>query len=379
MPIATKIAFVACVMALPVVPGLADDVAPRQGQIHFEPVPDEAHAVPEPFRLAAQTFSFEQTALPKWSDDVAISTVTFPSPVVTPEPNNNTVHCEYFRPAKAGKYPACVVLHIMGGDFPLARLFANNLAQHGVAALFVHMPYYGERRQPNSKARMISTDPQETVRGMIQAVKDIRFAAAWLAAQDEVDPQQLGIFGISLGGITASLAAAAEPRFVKVCPVLAGGDLSLVLRDSQEKHLAAAKQHWLAHGHSLDELTELMKTVDPCSYAAYLSGRKVLMFNALHDEVIPRPCTDSLWEAFGRPNIEWYDCGHYTAILHVLDALDKTATFFSQGEKSAAENHSSAGKHAQSPVRNKTFLMQGSQKLSDCPRRSAMEFAHSAV
>ena len=314
----------------------AEEPAPRHGQVRFESVADEQHVVPEPFRLPAQTFDFQQTS-PQIMGEVAMSLVTFPSPVVTPEPNNNTVHCEYFRPAKPGKYPACVVLHILGGDFPLARLFANNLAQHGVAALFVKMPYYGERRQPNSTARMISTDPTETVRGMTQAVKDIRYAAAWLTAQDEVDPQQLGIFGVSLGGITASLAAAAEPRFVKVCPVLAGGKLDLVLRDSQEKHLAAARQHWLDQGHSLDDLTVLMKTIDPCSYASALHGRKVLMLNALHDEVIPRPCTDSLWEAFGRPDIHWYNAGHYTAMFYVLDALDQSAAFFS-----GAEIHSDA-------------------------------------
>ena len=95
-----------------------------------------------------------------------------------------------------------------------------------MAALFVKMPYYGERRQPGSSARMVSTNPEETVRGMTQAVKDIRYAAAWLSAQEEVDSSAIGVFGISLGGITASLAATAEPRFTKICPVLAGGDLN---------------------------------------------------------------------------------------------------------------------------------------------------------
>jgi dienelactone hydrolase len=316
----------------------ADDSNHRTGQVRFEPQANEENVVPEPFRLSAQTFSFDQIPQPQWGGDVTVSTVTFPSPVQTPEPNNNTVYCEYYRPAKPGKYPACVVLHIFEGDFPLARLFANNLARHGVAALFMKMPYYGERRQPNSAARMISNDPQETVRGMIQAVKDIRYAAAWLAAQDEVDPQKLGVFGISLGGITASLAAAAEPRFVKVCPVLAGGDLSIAIRDSQERHLAAMKDHWLAQGHSLDELTDLMKPVDPCAYGDLLQGRQVLMINALHDEIIPRACTDDLWEAFGRPPIEWYNSGHYTAALYLLDALEKTAAFFGNDkEKPSAE------------------------------------------
>ena len=318
-------------------PAFAEESDHRDGQVRFEPVPNEEQVVPEPFRLTAQTFSFDQVPQSQWVGDVAVSKVTFPSPVVTPEPNNNTVHCEYFRPAKPGKYPACVVLHILGGDFQLARLFANNLAQHGVAALFVKMPYYGERRQPNSGARMISADPRETVRGMIQAVKDIRYAAAWLAAQDEVDPQQLGVFGISLGGITASLAAEAEPRFIKVCPVLAGGDLSIVIRDSQEKILTAMRKHWLSQGQSLDELTDLMKTIDPCSYGECLRGRKILMINARYDEVIPRACTDKLWEAFGRPPIEWYNSGHYTAMLYVLDALDKTAVFFGNGERNPAD------------------------------------------
>ena len=41
---------------------------------------------------------------------------------------------------------------------------------------------------------------------MTQAVLDIRRAAAWLAARDEVADDQIGIMGISLGGITGALA-----------------------------------------------------------------------------------------------------------------------------------------------------------------------------
>ena len=240
------------------------------------------------------------------------------------------MHCEYFRPAKPGKYPACVVLHILGGDFPLARVFAYHLAQHGVAALFVKMPYYGERRQPGVNIRMVSTNPAQTVEGLTQGVKDIRYAAAWLAAQDEVDAQQLGIFGISLGGIMATLAAEAEPRFARCCPVLAGGDLGRVLADSQERHLVEAKRRWTADGHTLPELLDLMKTIDPCNYGAALQARKVLMLNASHDEVIPRKCTDSLWEAIGRPPIFWYDAGHFTAMLYISDALDKVERIHGQ-------------------------------------------------
>jgi cephalosporin-C deacetylase-like acetyl esterase len=201
-----------------------------------------------------------------------------------------------------------------------------------VAALFLKMPYYGERQQPGVDVRMISPNPEETVRGMTQAIKDIRYAAAWLAAQEEVDPKQLGIFGISLGGITASLATAAEPRFTKCCPVLAGGDMAKVLRSSKERHMAEARKQWAAKGRSLDELDDLMKLIDPCTYGSCLTGRNVLMLNARNDEVIPRSCTDSLWEAFGRPPIHWYEAGHYSAMLYITDALEKVSDFFAGKE-----------------------------------------------
>ena len=51
------------------------------------------------------------------------------------------------------------------------------------------------------------------------------------------------------------------------------------------------------------------------------------MLNARNDEIIPRQCTDSLWEAFGKPPIFWYDCGHYTAIFHITDALNQVTSY----------------------------------------------------
>jgi hypothetical protein len=64
------------------------------------------------------------------------------------------------------------------------------------------------------------------------------------------------------------------------------------------------------------------------------------MLNAKNDEVIPRACTESLWEAFGKPKIHWYEAGHYSAMLYITDALEKVADFFSnaEGRKQKAES-----------------------------------------
>ena len=85
-------------------------------------------------------------------------------------------------------------------------------------------------------------------------------------------------------------------------------------------------------GTRLPELVDLMKTIDPCNYGAALQARKVLMLNASHDEVIPRQCTESLWEAIGRPPIFWYDAGHFSAMLYISDALEKVSAFMASGE-----------------------------------------------
>ena len=310
------------------------------GVVQYECAEGEA-SLPERFQLAPHSFEFEQSPLRTSSRKLRLSRLTFPSPVVTPHPNNNTVHCEYFRPirdasASESKTPGVIVLHILEGNFELARLFCRALASRDVAALLLKMPYYGERRQPGSPARMVSIDPEETVRGMTQAVLDVRRAAAWLAEQDGVDRDQLGIMGISLGGITGALAASVEPRFTKVCLILAGGDMGSVAWTSTE--LAPMREHWLAAGRTKEELFEVLRPVDPIQYVKPLPGRKILMLNARDDEVVPRECTEALWRAFGEPPIVWWNAGHYSAMRYIFDGVAEAVNFFQPDGDPAAQS-----------------------------------------
>ncbi len=299
--------------------------AATSGVAQFVPAQDEA-SLPPRFRLDHHTFRYQQQPLETSLPGVRLSAVTFPSPVETPHERNNTVHCEFFCPSSPGKKPGVIVLHILGGDFDLSRIFCRTLAVNGVAALFLKMPYYGERRQPGTPARMISLDPRETVQGMTQAVLDVRRGAAWLAAQEQIDSRQLGIMGISLGGITGALAAGIEPRFTKVCLILAGGDMGEVAWTSTE--MEPLRRHWAEAGGNKEELFAALKVVDPVTYVRPLAGRKVLMLNASHDEVIPPACTLALWRAFGQPEIVWWDAGHYSAVRYIFQGMARTVRFF---------------------------------------------------
>lgn len=299
--------------------------AERQGEVRFEPGPDESR-IPEMFRLAAGSFSFQQRPIKTVATGYNVWELTFPSPVKTPFVENNTVHCEYFRPHSSGKHPAVIVLHILGGDFDLSRLFARQLAGEGVAALFLKLPYYGPRRPSGARVRMVSEDPRQTVAGMRQGILDIRRAVCWLAAQEEIDDRQLGIFGISLGGITSALALTAEPRLSSGCLMLAGGDVAQVAWDNPE--LTKLRQRWSDQGGTKEDFLALWRTIDPVTYAELARGKRILMLNARHDEVIPPKCTESLWHALGEPEIVWYDAGHYSALRFIFDGLGRVTRFF---------------------------------------------------
>lgn len=304
--------------------------------------------VPEMFRLPPGKFEFRREDLRTLDESAAKANVWFPSPLETDHEPNNVVHCEYFlpRPSDKRKVPGVVVLHILGGDFELARAFCLNLNRMDVAALFLKMPYYGPRREAGHNIRMISEDPRQTVAGMRQAVLDVRRAADWLSAQPEIDAGQLGIMGISLGGITSALSAGVEPRYRKVGLLLAGGDAAQFPWGSPK--LVKMRQYWERSGFTQESLISTLRPIDPVTYAHRLRGRNVIMLNAAHDEIIPRGCTEALWEAAGKPKIQWWDAGHITAIRHLVDAMRITADHFAD-ERHAAMLRARADAAAEMP------------------------------
>src|SRR5258707_15185683 len=84
---------------------------PEPGEVPFTPTAAEAD-VPAAFRMPESTFAFERQEL-RTTPGFTVSAIRFPSPVVTADVDNNTVHAEYFRPTRPGKRPAVIVLHIL--------------------------------------------------------------------------------------------------------------------------------------------------------------------------------------------------------------------------------------------------------------------------
>jgi dienelactone hydrolase len=299
---------------------------PEKGTARFTPADDQKDT-PERYRLDARSFDYEL----KWKADLpvcdaAVYGLAFPSAVESPTPENNTVYAEYYRPDGDGPFPAVIVLDITGGNQDLSRVIGMHLSRHRIAALFVQMAYYGPRRPPGSKLRLLSPDLPQTLDAVRQTVLDLRLAAAWLEGRREVDPKRLGILGTSLGSFVAALTAEMEPKLSRVAVLLGGGGFI----DGYYDHPQAApyRKVYEALGGTKAMLIKVIAPIDPITRADRLKGRKLLMLEAKRDDVVPPSMGQALWEASGRQEIHWYDCTHYGAALYFADAMEHVVRHF---------------------------------------------------
>ena len=254
--------------------------------------------------------------------------VTFPSPYTSPDPENNTVWCEYFKSNKRGPKPAAIVLHHMEDDFTLERVICHSLADSGIDAMLLKMAYYGARQpvEPGMQ-KLVMGSMDNLLNGIRQSCMDVRRAARLLSEQEDVDEGRIGICGISLGAIVGALTIGVDGEFPKAALVLGGGDLStVILSDSRE--VRELKRHIERHGITEDRLRTMLEPIEPLTFASRAGNTDVLMFNARGDLIIPPACTEKLADALPKSRVMWYDTGHETMALYLVDAVAKIREFF---------------------------------------------------
>jgi dienelactone hydrolase len=300
--------------------------ADEHGTVTFEPLGDQK-TIPRRYRLGAHKFRYQMSLLKEMPiSKVKVYSLRFPSPVESSDPENNIVYAEYYRPNKPGPFPCVVVLDITGGDQSLSRVIARHLAQNGIGGLFVQMAYYGPRRPPGSNRRLLSYDIGRTYAAIRQTVLDLHRAAAWMASRQEIDKDNLGIMGTSLGSFMAALTAEMEPRYRKVAVLLGGGGfVDAYYNNPKARPFVNVFETW---GGSKELATLLFAPIDPITCAGNLTDRKLLIVAAKNDEIVPPRMADNLWNATGRQRIIWLNAGHYSAILFLVSGLDQVVEHF---------------------------------------------------
>jgi hypothetical protein len=299
------------------------------------------------FRLRRKAFRWVLTYR-SGTERSFVADLSFPSEVQTPWPEVNTVVAEYYRPKVPDTMPAMIVLDILEGNFVVARSIARTLSDNGIAALAVHMPFFGERKpKDNPPLGMLSGSIPLARDIMTQGVLDIRSAGLWLRTRKEIDPNRIGIVGVSLGAVIGGLAIGVDNAFATSALVLGGGDIAEIIWSAPESE--QFKRHLLEQGRTLQWLREELRPVDPLTYAHRINPSGLTMFNAERDRTVPTSCTLAFWEKAGRPRILWYNTTHLGMALYTNKVMQQIVDLI-QDEGAAASPASATPSPASSTV-----------------------------
>lgn len=132
--------------------------------------------------------------------------------------------------------------------------------------------------------RLLNENPMEVVKYFNDIKKDIIETANFLEDQDYLD---FAIFGTSLSTISALMAANSDKRFKKIVLNLTASDFAKSFWESEELLVKTIRNKMQSNNINLVMLKKYWKNLAPINNINNLNDRKLLIFLAKNDTVIP--------------------------------------------------------------------------------------------
>jgi hypothetical protein len=242
----------------------------------------------------------------------------------------NTVRGELYRPAGNVNGSLAILVHGWGDRILIpCRMLAKYLAANGIAAYVPFLIFHSSRMPPAMRAKGYGLSQEEWWDGYQTSVIELRQVVDW--AKEPANPvfRKITIVGVSLGSIVAAITMGVEKRLDAGVFIEAGGNYETPAwrlsrqdggngtdyrqaREMYAAYLAQVKEKGFADVAA----PKRSYLTDPVTFAADIGRRPVMMINARWDEMIPKTATLDMWEALGRPPINWYLAAHASLWLY---------------------------------------------------------------
>ncbi|MBV9487051.1 MAG: hypothetical protein JO246_13445 [Frankiaceae bacterium] len=221
--------------------------------------------------------------------------------------SNDRVHAYLLRHEAGGARPWAVVIHghRMGEARDIRFLGSRPLHRDlGVNVAHLVLPMHGPRGRVDAHA-FPGADPVANLLGVTQSVSDARALIAWIRSETHLP---IGVFGISLGGLVASMTAAFEPDLGCVVAGIPLTNIAMMLA-------MTVRSRWgeeaLAETHFLDPApVELSRLASPLSFPAVVPHDRRYIYGAVGDRLVTARQAEALWQHWEQPTVKWLHGGH---------------------------------------------------------------------
>lgn len=233
---------------------------------------------------------------------------------------NGWVHARHWQ-HDGGPRPTIIAVHGFSADL----YFVNQvffeipwLYRLGCNVVLFTLPFHGRRQtrfSPFSGHGFFAGGLARVNEAFAHAMWDLRTLMSWL--EDEHDVEQIGVTGISLGGLTAALLATVESRLafaIPNVPVVSLADLVL-----EWQPLGALIRGMMrATGTSIHELRQSLGVSAPLTWEPAIDPERLMIVAGVGDRLAPPKHSRLLWDHWDRCRLHWFPGSH---IVH----LDKGA------------------------------------------------------
>lgn len=229
------------------------------------------------------------------------------------------VRFEYFDVQGEEPTPVIVVLPIANGNMLVSRYFGRYFAEQGWATIVVD-------RLENPLERVLD-DPERVIR---RNILDYKRVLDWVDEHPELG--ELGIFGISFGGMAAVMLAALDDRVDAVVAAMAGGDLPYLMLNTSYRSVARQINQALREsGMSRERLAERLEGLiesDPLRFAPYVDAESILLVMTRTDMIVPFETQEKLRQELGEPETLYLPTGHRTSVFYFPLLRSSAFAFF---------------------------------------------------
>jgi hypothetical protein len=229
-------------------------------------------------------------------------------------PTNGTAHAYVMRHATPRPWLVCVHGFAMGS--PLVNFFgfpARTLHEKlGLNLIFPILPLHGPRAAGRmSGGEVLSPDYLRMVLLFAQAVWDVRRAISWVRSQGG---EQVGLYGISLGGYVSSLVSSLEDDLQCVIAGIPAVDFANLARDNEPWIMRRYDRDFALDWQLVRAITHV---VSPLAFTPKIPRDGRFIYAGVADRVARPDQARALWRHWDRPAIHWFQGGH---ILGLRDA-----------------------------------------------------------